>query len=159
MNKLAKTVASLSLGTSLLLSTVSGASAATYTVKSGDTLSGIAKQYGTTYTAIMNLNGLKSTFLSIGQKLEVNGTSSTTRSYMDSPQNCSEISFFHYFAFQYFAFQYFYISIFNLFLNTDTLNGRLTDSKVQINLSPAKILFCSLYREKITYSGPCGNSS
>ena len=78
MNKLTKTVASLTLSTSLLLSTVSGASAATYTVKSGDTLSGIAKQYGTTYTEIMNLNGLKSTFIKVGQQLQVSGKSSTT---------------------------------------------------------------------------------
>ena len=59
MNKLVKTVASITLCTSLLLSTASGASAATYTVKSNDTLSGIAKQYGTTYTEIMKLNGLR----------------------------------------------------------------------------------------------------
>ena len=89
MNKLAKTVASLSLGTSLLLSTVSGASAATYTVKSGDTLSGIAKQYGTTYTAIMNLNGLKSTLITVGQKLQVSGTTSTSSTTPSSTTNTS----------------------------------------------------------------------
>lgn len=78
MKKLIKTVASLTLGTSLLFSTFSSASAATYTVKSHDTLSGIAKQYGTTYTAIMKLNGLKSTRIIVGQKLNVNGTASTS---------------------------------------------------------------------------------
>ena len=78
MNKLTKTVASLTLGTSLLLSTVSGASAATYTVKSGDTLSGIAKKYGTTYTAIMNSNGLKTTLIKVGQKLQVSDTTSSS---------------------------------------------------------------------------------
>ena len=79
MNKLTKTVASLTLGTSLLLSTVSGASAATYTVKSGDTLSGIAKKYGTTYTAIMNSNGLKTTLIKVGQKLQVSDTISSSK--------------------------------------------------------------------------------
>ena len=93
MNKLTKTVASLTLGTSLLLSTVSGASAATYTVKSGDTLSGIAKQYGTTYTAIMNLNGLKSTFISIGQKLQVSGTASTSSLTSSSATNTSSTTY------------------------------------------------------------------
>ncbi|MDM5335118.1 peptidoglycan endopeptidase [Ureibacillus composti] len=78
MNKLVKTVASITLCTSLLLSTASGASAATYTVKSNDTLSGIAKQYGTTYTEIMKLNGLRSTLIKVGQKLKINGTASTT---------------------------------------------------------------------------------
>ena len=92
MNKLTKTVASLTLGTSLLLSTVSGASAATYTVKSGDTLSGIAKKYGTTYTTIMNLNGLKSTLIKVGQKLQVNGTASTSSS-SNSKTNTSSTTY------------------------------------------------------------------
>ena len=50
----------------------------TYTVKSGDTLSSIAKQYGTTYTVIMNLNGLKSTFITVGQKLKISESVSTS---------------------------------------------------------------------------------
>jgi len=43
----------------------------TYTVKRGDTLSGIATQYGTTATAISKLNGLTGTRLSIGQVLKI----------------------------------------------------------------------------------------
>jgi LysM repeat protein len=43
----------------------------TYTVKSGDTLSGIATTYGTTVQAIKNLNGLTSNNLRIGQKLKI----------------------------------------------------------------------------------------
>lgn len=82
MNKLAKTVVSFTLGISLLISAVSEASAATYTVKSGDTLSSIAKKYGTTYTHIMNLNGLDSTRIAIGQQINVSdiatNSSSTT---------------------------------------------------------------------------------
>ena len=42
---------------------------ATYTVKSGDTLSGIAARYSTTVTALMTLNGLKDSHLKIGQVL------------------------------------------------------------------------------------------
>ncbi len=75
MNNLTKTVASVALGTSLLFSTVASASAATYTVKNGDTLSKIAKQYGTPYTTIMKQNGLGSTALHIGQKLQIGSTS------------------------------------------------------------------------------------
>ena len=43
----------------------------TYTVKSGDTLIGIATTYGTTVQAIKNLNGLTSNDLRIGQKLKI----------------------------------------------------------------------------------------
>lgn len=43
-----------------------------YTIKSGDTLSKIARYYGTTVTAICSLNGIKSTsILSIGKTLRV----------------------------------------------------------------------------------------
>jgi murein DD-endopeptidase MepM/ murein hydrolase activator NlpD len=43
-----------------------------HTVKSGNTLSGIAKQYGTTVTAICRLNGIKSTsIIRPGQRLRV----------------------------------------------------------------------------------------
>lgn len=76
MNNLMKKLAALALGSSLLFTSVSGASAATYTVKSGDTLSKIAKSYGTSYTSIMNTNSLKSTTIRVGQKLQI-GTATT----------------------------------------------------------------------------------
>lgn len=81
MNKFFKTIAAFALGTSLLFTSVSGADAATatYTVKSGDTLSGIAKKYGTTYKSIMSTNGLKSTKLKIGQKLKVGSKVATAK--------------------------------------------------------------------------------
>ena len=41
---------------------------------------GYRQRYGTTYTAIMNLNGLKSTFIKVGQQLQVGGTTSSTAS-------------------------------------------------------------------------------
>ena len=43
----------------------------TYTVRSGDTLIGIASTYGMTVQAIKNLNGLTSNSLHIGQKLKI----------------------------------------------------------------------------------------
>ena len=55
-------------------STSSNSSATTYTVKAGDTLSGIAKKYGTTYKQIQQWNNLSSTTIYIGQKLKVNGS-------------------------------------------------------------------------------------
>lgn len=78
MKKITKTLASVALGASLLLSIAAGASAATYTVKSGDSLYSIAQEFGTTYTEIMKLNGLTSTVIYPGQKLEVNGTPSSS---------------------------------------------------------------------------------
>lgn len=73
-----KTIASFAFGTAILFTTMSDASAASYTVKSGDTLSSIARQYGTTYQTIMSNNGLKTTNIKIGQTLEVGGSKSTT---------------------------------------------------------------------------------
>ncbi len=53
------------------------ASTTIHTVKSGDTLSAIAKRYGTTVAQLCKLNGITSkTTLRIGQKLTVNGTAS-----------------------------------------------------------------------------------
>ncbi len=43
----------------------------TYTVKAGDNLYSIARQYGTTVTEIMTLNNLTTTLLSIGQILQI----------------------------------------------------------------------------------------
>jgi LysM repeat protein len=43
----------------------------TYTVKSGDTLSKIAKHHGTTVKAIENANGLSTTKIKVGQKLKI----------------------------------------------------------------------------------------
>ncbi|BDP42282.1 peptidase [Deinococcus aetherius] len=52
----------------------SGASlAATYTVKAGDTLYSVAEKYGMEPVQVMQLNGLPSPTLQVGQKLEVGG--------------------------------------------------------------------------------------
>ena len=52
-------------------------SATTYIVKSGDTLSGIATKYGTTYQALASLNGINYPYtIYPNQVLKVNGTAS-----------------------------------------------------------------------------------
>ena len=50
----------------------------TYTVKKGDSLYSIAQAYNTTVNELMNLNNLGTTTLSIGQVLQIPGTTSTT---------------------------------------------------------------------------------
>ncbi|MBF0813849.1 LysM peptidoglycan-binding domain-containing protein [Staphylococcus xylosus] len=64
-------------GTSSSNTTSNTSTGTTYTVKSGDTLSGIAARYGTTYQKIMSLNGLSNFNIYPGQKLKVSGTTST----------------------------------------------------------------------------------
>lgn len=55
----------------------SSASSTVYTVRYGDTLSGIAARYGTTYQNIMKWNDLDSFLILPGQKLNVRGPSTT----------------------------------------------------------------------------------
>ena len=58
-----------------LLYVKGAAKTSTYTVKSGDTLSGIAAAYGTTTQALQNLNGItNANLIYAGQKLIVTGT-------------------------------------------------------------------------------------
>lgn len=54
-------------------------SATVYTVKSGDTLSGIAAQYKTTVAKIKELNNLSSDLILIGQKLHINGSATSSK--------------------------------------------------------------------------------
>lgn len=50
-----------------------------YTVKSGDTLSGIAAKYGTTYQKLAEYNGISNpNVISVGQKIRIPGTGSST---------------------------------------------------------------------------------
>lgn len=56
------------------LTTSSKVPAKTYTVKRGDTLSGIAKKYGTTVSKLKSLNGIKNVnLIYVGQKLRIAG--------------------------------------------------------------------------------------
>lgn len=55
----------------------------THIVRSGETLSGIATKYGTTYQALASLNGLANpNYIYIGQQLKVSGAASTSRVYI-----------------------------------------------------------------------------
>jgi LysM repeat protein len=53
-------------------------SSSTYIVKSGDTLSKIAKQYKTSVSALQKLNGISGSAIYVGQKLKVSGTAAKT---------------------------------------------------------------------------------
>ncbi|MDO4262878.1 MAG: peptidoglycan endopeptidase [Deinococcus sp.] len=66
-----KALRTLLLSTVTLLATT--ASAATYTVKAGDTLYKIAQAHGMGAQQLMQANGLRSTTIEIGQRLQVNG--------------------------------------------------------------------------------------
>ncbi|WP_313471435.1 NlpC/P60 family protein [Lysinibacillus sp.] len=65
-------LAALALSSSVLFSTVESASAATYTVQSGDSLWKIATQHGISYQTLMNANHLSSSTIYVGQKLTIN---------------------------------------------------------------------------------------
>jgi LysM repeat protein len=52
-------------------SSLSGGSETVYTVKPGDTLTKIAKAFGTTYKAIQSANGLTTTSIKVGQKVKI----------------------------------------------------------------------------------------
>lgn len=63
------------------------ASAATYTVKAGDTVSQIALDHQTTISAIQQANHLQDVnLILVGQQLELNGTAATTSSATTSAQ-------------------------------------------------------------------------
>ncbi|OIM23367.1 1,4-beta-N-acetylmuramidase [Oenococcus oeni] len=59
-------------GENLKLSGTTAGSSAYYTIKSGDTLSGIASKYGTTYLKLASLNSIKSPYvIYVGQTLRI----------------------------------------------------------------------------------------
>ncbi len=70
----ASTAASASKPASSSAATASGTD--TYTVRSGDTLSGIAERHGTTVARLKELNGLSGNKINVGQKLKVKATPS-----------------------------------------------------------------------------------
>lgn len=80
MNTLTKKIAAVVIGSTVAFSGVTAASAATYTVKSGDTLSKIGSKYGVSYNSIMKQNGLKSTRIYVGQKLSIGGSTKASSS-------------------------------------------------------------------------------
>ncbi|MEG0260679.1 MAG: LysM peptidoglycan-binding domain-containing protein [Lysinibacillus sp.] len=78
MKKWSSKLAALTVGTTVLLTSVGQASAATYTVKSGDSLSKIGKAYNVSYQAIMNTNNLTSTIIFPGQQLIIGDNQNST---------------------------------------------------------------------------------
>lgn len=68
-------------------------STTTYTIKSGDTLSGIASKFGTTYQKIAELNGISNpNKIYPGQVLKVTGSSSSTTYTVKSGDTLSGIA-------------------------------------------------------------------
>ena len=72
----------LGAGTTTVVPTEKGnASETVYTVKKGDTLSGIAAKYGTTYQKIAEYNGIANpNIISVGQKIRIPGSNSAKAS-------------------------------------------------------------------------------
>ena len=69
--------------------------ASTYTVQSGDTLSGIAAKFGTSYQTLASLNGISNpNLIHIGQVLQVTGSASNSSVYytVQSGDNLSSIA-------------------------------------------------------------------
>ena len=65
-----KTVLGSRYGT--VQSVVNGTSYKTYTVKAGDTLSGIAAKYGTTYQRLASINGIRNpNLINVGQVIKI----------------------------------------------------------------------------------------
>ena len=86
------------VGQYLLIPTTSNANVSTsttYTVKNGDTLSGIANRFGTTYQKLAEINGISDpNKIFAGQVIKITGTSSnTTRTYtVKSGDNLTKIA-------------------------------------------------------------------
>jgi LysM repeat protein len=80
MNKLASKLAALTVGTTVLVTSVGQASAATYTVKSGDSLDKIGRAYNISYKTIMSTNKLTSTLIFPGQQLIIGENQTSTTS-------------------------------------------------------------------------------
>lgn len=71
MHKKYKNIAAAVIGSASAFSSAITASATTYTVKSGDTLSGISAKYGVSYETIKKNNHLKTYDIYVGQKLTI----------------------------------------------------------------------------------------
>ncbi|WP_028785185.1 C40 family peptidase [Thalassobacillus devorans] len=73
-------------------SSSSSSNATTYTVQSGDYLSKIGAKFGVSYRDIMKWNNLNSTVIYVGQKLSIDGSSSSTTSNVSQTSTSSNTS-------------------------------------------------------------------
>ncbi len=87
-----KTATTIFFGTAMALTSTMDASAATYTVKAGDSLSKIGSKYGVSYQTLMQQNGLSSTVIHVGQILKVNKSTSKSPSTTKQPSTTSSKS-------------------------------------------------------------------
>ncbi len=65
----------------------------TYTVRSGDTLSGIAEKHGTTVSKLKDLNGLTGNKIKVGQKLKVKGTAAAAPTPVQSSASGNYVTY------------------------------------------------------------------
>lgn len=73
--------------------TVSNSTTNTYVVKSGDTLSGIANKYGTTYQALANLNGISYPYtIYPNQVIKITGSATSKKYVVQSGDALSRIA-------------------------------------------------------------------
>ncbi|WP_270333014.1 LysM peptidoglycan-binding domain-containing protein [Ligilactobacillus acidipiscis] len=81
------------------------AGATYYTVRSGDTLSGIAAKYGTTSAKLQSLNGISNpNYIYVGQRLKVTGGANTARyRVVQSGDTLSRISYLTGYSISYLA--------------------------------------------------------
>lgn len=91
-NKWGMKLAVLALGSSVLFSTIDTASAATYTVKSGDSLWKIASQNGISYQTLMRWNNLTSSNIRVGQKLTLNSTPAKVPATSNAPKSLVQVA-------------------------------------------------------------------
>jgi len=92
MNHSTKTATAVFFGTAMAFTATTEASAATYTVKAGDSLSTIGAKYGVSYKKIMQQNGLSRTTIHVGQVLKIK-KSSTTKPNHTSPSPSSKSTY------------------------------------------------------------------
>ncbi len=93
----------------LLLATALGsgsALAASYTVKAGDTLSKIASQYRIDPVQLMRLNGLSSSTIQVGQKLNLGGTAPAAAARPAAPVARSGSAYVRTAATRFLGFRY-----------------------------------------------------
>jgi Membrane proteins related to metalloendopeptidases len=76
-----------------------------YTVRYGDTLSGIAAKYGTTSAKLQSLNGIRNAnYIYVGQRLKVTGGANTARyRVVQSGDTLSRISYLTGYSIKYLA--------------------------------------------------------